>query len=332
MQKLLKEKLLSTGYFIDNQYLDEYVKLTTDSSITLTTYLERHHILPRAYYNLLEIDVDNSDDNLVSLSFANHCKAHWLLYYCTIEKLQYASQTAFVIMVNGLTKRLNDYTDTDFAELQELKNKLIEDSATFWSTSEDEYLRQNFLDFSDEELAAELHRSSTAVQARRSILGLQRFKMLPDYTQEEIDYLIANHSHKEIAELAAHLNRPIGSVAAKCSRLGLKKWHADPWSEDELEFLYKNSATMSAAEISKALGRGLNGVHRQCRIHKITCCSKRTGYWTDYELAYLAANSTTKTVTKMAEELERPLTSVRRKCLNLGLIKVQNPRKIVDAV
>ena len=69
---MTKEKLLATNCFIDNEYLDEYLKLI-DSS---TAGTEVHHILPRSYFKDLGISVDNSEQNLVQLSFADHCKAH----------------------------------------------------------------------------------------------------------------------------------------------------------------------------------------------------------------------------------------------------------------
>ena len=320
---MTKEELLSTGHFIDNSYLDDYVILV--NSTATTTYTERHHILPRAYYDLLGLDTDNSDSNLVRLSFADHCKAHWLLYFCTTDKLQYASQTAFVIMVNGLTKRLKDYTEEDFIAIQNMKNQLLADSDTFWSAEEDEFLKQHFLEFTDEELASKLNRTEIAIRARRSYYGLQRVKM-SDFTEEELNYITTNYYRKEIKEIAAALNRSVGSITAKGIRLGLKKWKADPWTKEELEFLYENSSTMSTAEIAAALSRGLAGVQRQCRIHKIKCLDKRPGFWTSSELEYLYANCTTKTIPQMAEILDRSISSVRHKCLDLGLIKVQNPR------
>ena len=318
---MLKKKLLDTGYFIDNSYLADYLDLVSANS--KATYLERHHILPRAYYNITEQEIDNSDDNLVSLSFADHCKAHWLLYYCTIDRVQYATQTAFVIMVNGLSKHIKEYTEADFIELQEMKNQILEDSATFWSTDEDDFLRQNFLEFTDNELADKLNRTEIAIRARRTFLGLQRVKM-SDFTDEELAYITANFYKKELKEIANALNRSVSSIAAKCHNLGLKKWHADPWTEEELEFLYKNSSTMSTTEISAALHRGLAGVQRQCRIHKIKCVSKFMDAWSEAELTYLKENCNEKTYDQLAEELGRPRSSVASKCqkLNLGKTRV----------
>ena len=320
MQKL-KEKLLNTGHFIDNSYLDDYVKLVNKKSTA--NYLERHHILPRAYYNLEELEVDSSEANLAALSFADHCKAHWLLYYCTVDRLQYASQTAFIIMVNGLTKRIKDYTEADFIALQEMKNQLLEDSNTFWSAEDDNFLKQYFQELTDEELASKLNRTEIAVRARRSYLNLQRFNML-DFTDRELDYIITNYYQKEIKEIAADLNRSVGSIAQKCHRLGLKK-KADIWSKEELDFLRANSTTMSLMDLSNALNRSKLAIKRQCHVHNIE--RKRTDLWTEAELKYLKDNYLIKTYQQMAAELDRTANAISHRCQVLNLIKNKHTYK-----
>lgn len=52
---MTKQELLNTDYFIDNEYLDQYLKLTKINSNA--KYLERHHILPKAYYRLKNLKV-----------------------------------------------------------------------------------------------------------------------------------------------------------------------------------------------------------------------------------------------------------------------------------
>lgn len=43
---ILKEKLLKTGYFIDNEYLDDYINLVvTPPNTNSLDYTEIHHIL-----------------------------------------------------------------------------------------------------------------------------------------------------------------------------------------------------------------------------------------------------------------------------------------------
>ena len=71
----LKQKLLDTGYFIDNDYLDHYVDLICTEFVN-QGYIEKHHILPRAYFAAEGLKLDNSVMNIKKLSYADHCKAH----------------------------------------------------------------------------------------------------------------------------------------------------------------------------------------------------------------------------------------------------------------
>ena len=139
---MTKEKLLATNCFIDNEYLDTYLKLI-DSS---TTGTEVHHILPRSYFKDLGISVDNSEQNLVRLSFADHCKAHWLLYYCTIGKLKKASQASFVLMTKAFLK-INSMTDAiNYNLLQQKWEEFKNDSSTdFFSAEEEQFIIQNIV-------------------------------------------------------------------------------------------------------------------------------------------------------------------------------------------
>ena len=311
--QILKQKLLDTGYFIDNCYLADYLNLVKGNSVS--SYLERHHILPRAYYKMTGIEIDNSEANLVALSFADHCKAHWLLYYCTTKNLQHASQAAFILMINGLSKHIKDYTEADFIALQEMKNKLLEDSNAFWSVEDDNFLKHNFLDFTDDELAFKLGRTEIAVRARRTYLHLQRFKMM-DFTEEEINFIVANFNDMFIEDIAIELNRSPNSVRQKCFRLGLRK-KAESWSIEELAFLRENASTMSLTDLSTYLDRSKSAIKRQCHIHKIKC--KRTDLWTEEELQYLKDNYSTMTNKQLADTLDRSVSAVNHKCQVLKL-------------
>lgn len=51
---------------------------------------ERHHIIPRCFFKAMNIDVDNSNSNLVNLTREQHAKVHKLAMMCAkdIVKLQ----------------------------------------------------------------------------------------------------------------------------------------------------------------------------------------------------------------------------------------------------
>lgn len=80
----LKDTLLSTNLFIDNNYLADYISLVSNSTIT-DSYTEKHQVIQVAYYKHLykcnretaEKYADTDPNNfIVQLSYRDHCKAH----------------------------------------------------------------------------------------------------------------------------------------------------------------------------------------------------------------------------------------------------------------
>lgn len=67
---------LYTIAYIDRDKIDEYVNFIKDcKKLELPDYFEKHHILPKSLFPQYEFD----PDNLISLSGANHFRAHVLL-------------------------------------------------------------------------------------------------------------------------------------------------------------------------------------------------------------------------------------------------------------
>ncbi len=124
-QQNLKQKLLLTNYFIDNQYLDDYINLVSNNQVKKEAFkTQQHHIIPKTYFKHLKLAIDNSMDNLVELLYADHVKAHWLLQKCTIGFLKRNNGYAIRFLINN--KNFNTYNPTmdDWIFLQ----KLYEDS------------------------------------------------------------------------------------------------------------------------------------------------------------------------------------------------------------
>lgn len=96
----IKETLLQHDGFIDNTYLDMYVKLiqrniTTKQKPRVTN---SHHIIPRSWFKLNCKEVDNSMSNLVNLVYRDHVLAHYYLCLCTENELQFANELALVCL------------------------------------------------------------------------------------------------------------------------------------------------------------------------------------------------------------------------------------------
>ena len=92
----LKETLLSLDGFVNNQYLDKYVQLVERNMRTPTRggLTNRHHIIPKAYFNINGLKVDNNPTNLVTLNYREHNLAHYYLCLCTKGKLLFANELA----------------------------------------------------------------------------------------------------------------------------------------------------------------------------------------------------------------------------------------------
>ena len=97
MQKI-KEVLLATEHFLDNEYLDKYVNLIYNNLHTKkkTGKTQQHHILPKCYFKFIGKPCDNSKANLVHLLYVDHIRAHYFLSQCMID-LKLAGANAHVV-------------------------------------------------------------------------------------------------------------------------------------------------------------------------------------------------------------------------------------------
>lgn len=84
----LKDRLLETDVFEDNEYLDKYCELILNNLFTIrkTYKTQRHHIIPKSYYNWKKLPIDNSSKNLVNLLYKDHVVAHCYLVLCSKNK------------------------------------------------------------------------------------------------------------------------------------------------------------------------------------------------------------------------------------------------------
>lgn len=98
----IRGTLLSTGYFVDNEYLSKYC--TTVERHTRTKCIRgitnKHHIMPKALFNLLHTEVDNGLANLVNLPYREHALAHYYLCLCTKDEMKYASEMALICLIS----------------------------------------------------------------------------------------------------------------------------------------------------------------------------------------------------------------------------------------
>ena len=100
---ILKQKLLQTEIFLDNEYLEKYVILIFNNFNTTfkKACTQRHHILPKYYYKELGVEVDNSKNNIVNLYYKDHVLAHYYLANCSKEPFKSKNVLAIKFILNG---------------------------------------------------------------------------------------------------------------------------------------------------------------------------------------------------------------------------------------
>lgn len=99
----LKSKLLSTGIFVDNEWLDKYVDLiiTNQDTVEAKFKTQCHHVIPSCYYRNRNLLVDSSANNLVNLLLHDHLIAHCYLVLCSMDKRFKANMFYAICFISG---------------------------------------------------------------------------------------------------------------------------------------------------------------------------------------------------------------------------------------
>lgn len=153
----LKDTLLQTGYFEDNEYLDLYIKLVNDNIQTKYEKFKTqlHHSIPCACYKSRS-DANKDICNLkVYLLFKDHVLAHYYLCLCSKETNFKYKMIAAIEFTLGKSKNL---TNQDIVIA--LRDWLLNDEA--FQIAYEEYAKLR---------AERLHMPEAREKARQSLLG-----------------------------------------------------------------------------------------------------------------------------------------------------------------
>lgn len=94
----------------NNEYYRKYIELidyAKSEEYELQEYYEKHHIVPRSFYEKKHMSIDNSDDNLVALNLQDHFMAHWYITKCCVQKMKRSMEYAVVLMSNLVNCKTN---------------------------------------------------------------------------------------------------------------------------------------------------------------------------------------------------------------------------------
>lgn len=223
--------------FIENEFLDQYVDLVTDYA-TINNYTEGHHILQRVYYKHNELEVDSSKANMVYLAYADHCKAHWLLYWRTKSFLRNANAWTVQYMqtsykkFTGKDKRKFEFIQEDFELLEYYFKSIKTDGENlFWTEEDLAILKAEYSKVGAEGLVNKLAypRSIQAIRMQASILKLPSPVF---WTEEELKILTTYYPEEGYRCYKRLNNKSKQVVQSKAFRLGLEStWD---WTEAEI--------------------------------------------------------------------------------------------------
>ena len=294
IKNVLKQKLLNTGLFLDNEYLDEYINLVLSNNITVG-YTEKHHILQRNYFKKSGLPVDNSPDNLITLSYCDHCKAHWLLYFCTTGYLKKANEASIRYIVEmykvltGKDRNKFEFNDSDFQLLQSYMTSIVNDeNSRYWTEAEVDYLKKNYCGYgTGPKCAKYLNKPINLVNEKARLLGLS--KNCPDWTEAEIEIL---YKYYPIEGDKVYLRIPLHSKDAcrgKAKQLKIRtKNHY--WTPDEISILKLNFPLVGPTGCSKLLNRNKTECKHKADRLGLIYTNNPQKVWTDEKLKLLLEN------------------------------------------
>ena len=117
----LKNRLVELDCFVDNKYLDLYVSLVIENqnTIKIAHKTNAHHIIPRAYFKLKNLPVDDSENNMCELLYIDHIRAHYYLLKCACREFKSRCYLAFQFIYGKyFSQDIEKLTEFDWEYIQ----------------------------------------------------------------------------------------------------------------------------------------------------------------------------------------------------------------------
>lgn len=122
-----------------------------------------------------------------------------------------------------------------------------------WTDEETEYIQNNYLQYSDKEMAQSLNRPVYLITETRRKLGLSRRKRNKVGEKEE-KYIIDHYKNQAAAEIAQYLDLPAATVIKTANKLGVYKiLIRAEWTAETDEWLKENYKIKTSREIADDL-------------------------------------------------------------------------------
>ena len=103
--------------FTYNQHFVAMMNIINAARLNPPDKGHKHHIIPKCWFKLHNLDIDNSNNNLVLLTYEDHCKVHKLMTLCAVdEDLRKRFKFAYQRITNGSVLGLK-HTDASRAKM-----------------------------------------------------------------------------------------------------------------------------------------------------------------------------------------------------------------------
>lgn len=176
------------------------------------------------------------------------------------------------------------------------EGKKISRTELEWSGEEDQYIFDNFSEMSPKEMATVLNRSAGAIHNRIQELrkmghGDKLVLKKTKWTQEELDFIVANYDKMTNIEIGKRLGRPNKSVTTKAQELGLKSKKVE-WDKHKISIIKSKWNSTGTNVIASELGIPERKLVRRANMLGLTFKSySKSGSFTAVEVSELIGMS-----------------------------------------
>ena len=187
-----------------------------------------------------------------------------------------------------------------------------------WTEADRQFLRENYQNMTDRELAEHFDTSDFAVQYQRVKLGLKHHCRV--WTTEKDHFLRNNYMKMTNEELSIELKVSVYSVGSRLSVLGLRRFKE--WIPEREQFLWDNYEVMSDAFLAKKLGiTEMAVVKHRSRLGLARKIKRR---WNKKKEDFLKASYKRWSVSELAAECGMPPGYIENKIVELGLREAED--------
>lgn len=125
----LKSLLLSLNIFNDNEYFAKYVKIIVDNLDTKweKKLTQKHHIIPRCYFEHIGKEVDNSNNNIINLKYSDHILAHYFLCLSIDKEKEPILYKKLLCSFSYMAYGKHNYTGIDLENIEIIDNLKYKD-------------------------------------------------------------------------------------------------------------------------------------------------------------------------------------------------------------